>query len=72
MYFYDDIRTQVMKEYFIVDISAVLTNIGGNMGLFLGYSIMTILLAMIETFKHLMKRNQAKQNRKSVTKQNRL
>ena len=72
MYFYDDIRTQVMKEYFIVDISAMLTNIGGNMGLFLGYSIMTILLAMIETFKHLMKRNQAKQNRKSVTKQNRL
>ena len=72
MYFYDDIRTQVMKEYFIVDISAVLTNIGGNMGLFLGYSIMTILLAMIETFKHLMKRNQVKQNRKSVTKQNRL
>ena len=72
MYFYDDIRTQVMKEYFIVDISAVLTNIGGNMGLFLGYSIMTILLAMIETFKHLMKRNQAKQNRKSVAKQNSL
>ena len=72
MYFYDDIRTQVMKEYFIVDISAMLTNIGGNMGLFLGYSIMTILLAMIETFKHLMKRNQAKQNRKSVAKQNSL
>ena len=68
MYFYDDIRTQVMTEYFIVDISAMLTNIGGNMGLFLGYSIMTILLAMIEAFKHIVKRKQTKRNRKSATK----
>ena len=60
--------TQVINEYYIVDVSAVLTNIGGNMGLFLGYSIMTILLAMIEAFKHILKRKQTKRNRKSATK----
>ena len=60
--------TQVVNEYYIVDVSAVLTNIGGNMGLFLGYSIMTILLAMIEAFKHILKRKQTKRNRKSAAK----
>ena len=60
--------TQVVNEYYIVDISAVLTNIGGNMGLLLGYSIMTILLAMIEAFKHIVKRKQTKRNRKSAAK----
>ena len=60
--------TQVINEYYIVDVSAVLTNIGGNMGLFLGYSIMTILLAMIEAFKHIVKRKQTKRNRKSAAK----
>ena len=60
--------TQVINEYYIVDVSAVLTNIGGNMGLFLGYSIMTILLAMIEAFKHILKRKQTKRNRKSAAK----
>ena len=67
-YYYDDLNTRVLKEYFILDISSVLTNIGGNMGLLLGYSSMTILLAMIEAFKHIVKRKQTKRNRKSAAK----
>ena len=69
-YYYDDRNTRVLKEYFILDISSVLTNIGGNLGLFLGYSFLTILLASIEAFKHIMKMNQTKQKITSVGKQN--
>ena len=69
-YYYDDLNTRVLKEYFILDISSVLTNIGGNLGLFLGYSFLTILLASIEAFKDIMKRNQTKQKIISVGKQN--
>ena len=43
--------TQVNTEYFTLDMSSVLTNIGGNLGLFLGYSVMTILLGLFESFK---------------------
>ena len=49
---------------------SVLANIGGNLGLFLGYSFLTILLASIEAFKDIMKRNQTKQKIISVGKQN--
>ena len=53
---YSDLNTLVNSEYFILDMSSVLTNIGGNVGLFLGYSLMTFLLGMIETFKLLKRR----------------
>ena len=35
--------TQINKEYFIKDLSTLLTDIGGNLGLFLGYSLMSIM-----------------------------
>ena len=46
-----DLSTQVLSEYFILDLSSVMTNIGGNVGLFLGYSLMTMLLGLIESIK---------------------
>ena len=49
--YYGTLSTAVVSEYFINDLSSVLTAIGGNLGLFLGYSTMTILLSIVEVFK---------------------
>ena len=49
--YYDTLSTTVVSEYYINDLSTVLTSIGGNLGLFLGYSAMTLLLALVELVK---------------------
>jgi hypothetical protein len=38
------------------DISAVMTDIGGNIGLFLGFSVLNILIGLIEGFKYCSKK----------------
>ena len=66
LFCYFDLNTQVNSEYFILDISSVLTNVGGNVGLFLGYSLMTFLLGLFETFKLLRRR--FKENQETILK----
>jgi len=38
------------------DISAVMTDIGGNIGLFLGFSVLNILVGLIAGFKYCSKK----------------
>ena len=47
-------------EYYIKDLSALMTDIGGNIGLFLGYSILTIIMGLLEVLQLSWKRSNLK------------
>ena len=49
--YYETIATKVTVEYVIYDLSNVMTAIGGNLGLFLGYSCINILIWIAEIAK---------------------
>ena len=49
--YYETISTKVTMEYVIYDLSNVMTAIGGNLGLFLGYSCVNILIWIAEIAK---------------------
>ena len=50
IYFYDTFLVEERMETLVYDLSALLVSIGGNLGLFLGYSCLTIGLAFLEIF----------------------
>ena len=44
--YYVKASTKVETEYYIWDLSSVMTALGGNLGLLLGYSILTMIMSL--------------------------
>ena len=50
VYFYETFVVEERMETLVYDLSAFLVSVGGNLGLCLGYSCLTIGLAFVEAF----------------------
>ncbi len=56
LYFYKTLRVEEKIETFIFDLGGVLAAAGGNLGLCLGFSCLSILHTMVAFISHLMKK----------------
>ena len=54
-YYFDSLETEVKTESLIIDISSLIANIGGNLGLFLGFSCLSIFILTIDIIQKKMK-----------------
>jgi hypothetical protein len=56
LYFYfNTLETEVKTESLIIDLSSLIANIGGNLGLFLGFSCLSIFILTIELIQKKIK-----------------
>jgi len=49
--YYETLDTEIQSETWMVDFISLLSNIGGNLGLFLGFSCLSTLLSVLECAK---------------------
>ena len=47
-YYYETMETEINNEMLIVDVSNLIGAIGGNMGLFLGFSFLSIFVFSLD------------------------
>ena len=50
---YESFEIEVNVEILIYDIGSFLAAVGGNLGLFLGFSCLSLLFVLMKTFNHL-------------------
>jgi len=50
--FFKSMDVEKRTETFVYDVGNFLTAAGGNLGLFMGFSCLTILIALIDNFNH--------------------
>ena len=54
-FFYEDTNVAISSEYVLYDFNAIVTSVGGSLGLFLGFSCWQFICKLIDVFDRKMK-----------------